>query len=177
MRQGWVNADRGPTKSRRVAGSLGCRTPSLRCSESIGSVKIKIGRTLGNCEWRAAGYSRINVAAGGAEHRLASTPGRRCCARPASGISATRCPAYGGDGAPGAGGARADRDGDHGLVDQGMAARYQHVTDPIRHEVAAPSTACFGSIMDRNETAGLSALPGRHRRWSIRPGQGGGGGI
>ena len=32
---------------------------------------------------------------------------------------------------------RADRDGGHGLVDDRMASRYQHVTDPIRREVAA----------------------------------------
>ena len=50
----------------------------------------------------------------------------------------------------------------------GMAARYQHVTDPIRHEVAARVGGLLGSIRNRNETrtetAGRSALSHRFGR-------------
>ena len=60
----------------------------------------------------------------------------------------------------------------------GMAARYRHVTDPIRQEVAG---GLLWAVRNPNETgtetAGPSALVGRIRPWSVWPGQGGGGGI
>jgi integrase len=62
-----------------------------------------------------------------------------------------------------------------------MAARYQHVTDPIRREVAtriggllwAPKTP----TETRSETEALHAAQARIGRVGVWPGQGGGGGI
>ena len=63
----------------------------------------------------------------------------------------------------------------------GMAARYQHVTDPIRQEVAARVGGLLWAGRNPNETetetAGLPDAFAPLRPSSIWPGQGGGGGI